>query len=65
MAAWSTRVMDWYNSERRIIFACTSEKDRNRWVNYFREKAMQTKFKYPGLESDNDIDSISANEPDF
>ena len=23
--AWSTRIQDWYNSERRVIFATTSE----------------------------------------
>ena len=39
-SAWSTRVFDWYNSERRIIFACTSEKERSKWINYFRENAM-------------------------
>ena len=39
-AQWSTRVFDWYNSERRIIFACTSEKERMKWIKYFRERAI-------------------------
>jgi hypothetical protein len=28
-SAWTNRAMDWYNSERRIIFATYSEIERN------------------------------------
>eukprot|EP00347_Sterkiella_histriomuscorum_P022149 403331507 len=36
VSAWSSRQQDWYNSERRIIFATTSEFDRQQWIKYFK-----------------------------
>jgi len=33
---WSVRSGDWYNSERRMIFATRSRKERNRWLKHFK-----------------------------
>ena len=40
VSAWTSRSQDWYNSERRIIFATTSEAQRDQWIKFFREKAV-------------------------
>ena len=32
-ATWKNRVKDWYNAERRFIFATKTEKDRKRWID--------------------------------
>ena len=36
MGSWTNRTVDWYNSERRIIFATTSEAARDKWMRYFK-----------------------------
>ena len=33
---WSNRENEWYNSERRLIFACTSNFERERWIRHFQ-----------------------------
>lgn len=40
VSAWTNRTYDWYNSERRIIFATTSEEQRDNWIKFFQEKAI-------------------------
>ena len=36
LMTWSNRENEWYNSERRMIFACASDADRKKWIQYFR-----------------------------
>jgi hypothetical protein len=33
---WSIRSGDWYNSERRIIFAARTKKERSKWLKFFK-----------------------------
>ncbi|MFS8160378.1 MAG: hypothetical protein ACMG6E_09275, partial [Candidatus Roizmanbacteria bacterium] len=33
---WSIRSGDWYNSERRIIFAARTKKERSKWIKFFK-----------------------------
>ena len=40
-ATWKNRQSDWYNAERRFIFACKTEKERNKWV----EKIIMDKIR--------------------
>ena len=40
VSGWTTRTVDWYNSERRIIFATKSEQDRENWIKYFKTYAI-------------------------
>ena len=35
---WSIRNGDWYNSERRIIFAARTKKERKQWLKYFEKE---------------------------
>ena len=34
---WSSRNVDWYNSERRFIFACKSKEQRRKWMRLLRD----------------------------
>ena len=34
---WKNRQKDWYNAERRFIFACNSKKERDAWIEKIRE----------------------------
>jgi hypothetical protein len=40
VSSWTTRAVDWYNSERRIIFAAKSEEERDNWIQYFKKYAI-------------------------
>ena len=31
-ATWKNRQSDWYNAERRFVFACKTTKERDKWV---------------------------------
>ena len=31
-ATWANREKDWYNAERRFIFACSTRKERDKWI---------------------------------
>ena len=31
-ATWKNRQTDWYNAERRFVFACKTTKERDKWV---------------------------------
>ena len=31
-ATWANREKDWYNAERRFIFACNTRKERDKWI---------------------------------
>lgn len=31
-ATWKNRQKDWYNAERRFVFACKTQKERDKWV---------------------------------
>ena len=33
---WSNRQNEWYNSERRFIFACKNEQERKKWMGAIR-----------------------------
>ncbi|CDW87864.1 UNKNOWN [Stylonychia lemnae] len=37
-SSWTNRAIDWYNSERRLVFATTSEEQREAWMGYFKGK---------------------------
>ena len=38
---WSTRNVDWYNSERRFIFACKSKEQRKKWMRLLAENCQR------------------------
>lgn len=40
---WSVRSNDWYNSERRIIFATRTKKERGKWLKFFTKAAQRNK----------------------
>ena len=40
-ATWKNRQADWYNAERRFIFACKTAKERDKWV----EKIIMDKIR--------------------
>ncbi len=33
---WTTRANDWYNGERRIIFATKTDAECQKWMKYFK-----------------------------
>ena len=35
---WTNRERDWYNAERRFVFAARTAKERNWWVNNMLEE---------------------------
>jgi len=35
-ATWTNRQNEWYNSERRFIFTCKSERERKKWMAAIR-----------------------------
>ena len=36
---WSNREADWYNAERRLIFACESKEEALRWMHAIKKAA--------------------------
>jgi hypothetical protein len=38
---WKNRERDWYNTERRFIFACKTQKQADRWINTFNKQAVK------------------------
>jgi hypothetical protein len=71
---WSIRSGDWYNSERRVIFATKTKKERTKWIKYFRGESKefkrqdQLRFKRKKQEEEEDIigkDLTPANRYDI
>lgn len=58
VAAWTTRACDWYNSERRIIFACKSEKQRKKWIKYFKQYALEKPFVAKFRDGETSIEQV-------
>lgn len=42
---WTVRAGDWYNSERRIIFATRTKKEKQKWLQYFKKETKQMKME--------------------
>jgi hypothetical protein len=59
VSTWTTRACDWYNSERRIIFATKSKKDRANWIKFFKKHAIVKPYNQPELEEINNISRIT------
>jgi len=38
------RQIDWYNAERRFIFACLTEKEKNKWMEQINSNITLTKI---------------------
>ncbi len=50
---WSIRSNDWYNSERRIIFAARTKKERSKWLKFFN-KEVGTKINLKKVKAKDD-----------
>ena len=44
---WTNRERDWYNAERRFVFAARTAKERDWWVNSMLEEGIQRNKKIP------------------
>lgn len=40
----TNRQIDWYNAERRFIFACLTAKQKNRWMEEINSNIFKTKI---------------------
>lgn len=60
VASWTTRACDWYNSERRIIFATKSEKERRKWIKYFRTFAIEKPKPVVIAKNETEISDFNA-----
>lgn len=40
----TNRQIDWYNAERRFIFACLTAKEKNRWMEEINSNIFKTKI---------------------
>jgi len=38
------RQIDWYNAERRFIFACLTKKEKNKWMEQINSNITLTKI---------------------
>ena len=41
----SVRSGDWYNSERRIIFATRTKREKLKWMRYFNKETLKMKIE--------------------
>jgi hypothetical protein len=40
----TNRQIDWYNAERRFIFACLTAKEKNKWMELINSNIAETKI---------------------